>query len=55
MPFANQYFARLIDRVNTSIWFVPTAMGLVGVLPAILMLHLDRGHADIPWEWLRLI
>ena len=55
MPFANQYLARLIDRVNTSIWFVPTAMGLVGVMLAFLMLDLDRGHAEIPWEWLRLM
>lgn len=55
MMFPQQFLARLIDRVNTSIWFVPSAMGLVGVLLAFVMLHLDRGHADIPWEWLRLM
>lgn len=55
MMVPKQFLARLIDRVNTSIWFVPSAMGLTGVVLAFLMLHLDRGHADISWEWLRLM
>ncbi len=55
MSIASQYIARLIDRINTSIWFVPSAMGLIGVVLAFTMLHLDRGHAEIPWEWLQLM
>lgn len=55
MTLPRQFLARLIDRINTSIWFVPSAMGLAGALLAFVMLRLDRGHADIPWEWLRLM
>ncbi len=55
MMIPKQFLARLIERVNTSIWFVPGAMGLIGVVLAFVMLHLDRGHAAIPWEWLRLM
>ena len=55
MTIPNQFLARVIDRINTSIWLVPSVMGLAGVVLAFVMLHLDRGQAHVAWEWLRLM